>query len=122
MRDVHWLGPRVDTPELFADLDVFVLPSTEPEPYGIVVVEALASGTPVVVTAAGGAREIVDRAPAGSATRVPPANVRALADALTKVTPVTTSAKERSTRHSLQPSAGPRGFADIFREVATPVT
>src|SRR6266480_843782 len=43
---VHWLGPRIDTPELFADLDLFVLPSTEPEPYGIVVVEALASGAP----------------------------------------------------------------------------
>ena len=51
-------APRTDVPDLLADLDVFVLPSTEPEPYGLVVVEALASGTPVVVTDAGGPREI----------------------------------------------------------------
>ncbi len=83
--DVHWLGPRADTPELFADLDLFVLPSTEPEPFGIVVVEALASGAPVVVTAAGGAPEIVARAAAGSGTTVPPADAAALADAIVRL-------------------------------------
>ena len=61
----HWLGARADVPELLADLDLFVLPSTEPEPYGLVVVEALASGAPVVVTDAGGPREIAAGATAG---------------------------------------------------------
>jgi glycosyltransferase involved in cell wall biosynthesis len=116
--DLHWVGPRADTPELFADLDVFVLPSTEPEPYGIVVVEALASGTPVVVSDAGGVREIVERAASGSGTRVPPGDAAALADALVEVTPRTTSTTVRSARRSLQPAPATARFAEIFREVA----
>jgi glycosyltransferase involved in cell wall biosynthesis len=118
MRDVHWLGPRADTPEIYADLDVFVLPSTEPEPYGIVVVEALASGTPVVVTDAGGAREIVDHAAADSGTLVPPRDTGALADALVAVTSHSTSANSRAARRSLQPAPATGRFAEIFRDVA----
>jgi glycosyltransferase involved in cell wall biosynthesis len=118
MPGVHWLGPRSDVAELYADLDVFVLPSTEPEPYGIVVVEALASGTPVVVTDAGGAPEIFDHAAPGSGTRVPPGDATALADALVEVTPATTSADGRAARRSLQPAPEMDRFADIFRQVA----
>jgi glycosyltransferase involved in cell wall biosynthesis len=116
--DVHWLGPRTDTPELFADLDLFVLPSTEPEPYGIVVVEALASGAPVVVTNAGGAPEIVARAAPGSGTTVPPGDAAALAGAIVRIAPMTTDSARRRLRPALQPAAPSGRVAEIFREAA----
>jgi glycosyltransferase involved in cell wall biosynthesis len=40
-------------------LDVVVHASTQPEPFGLVIVEGLASGRAVIVSAAGGARELV---------------------------------------------------------------
>jgi glycosyltransferase involved in cell wall biosynthesis len=121
MPDLHWPGPRADVADLFADIDTFVLPSTEPEPYGIVVVEALASGTPVVVTDAGGVREVVDQAAPGSATRVPPRDAAALADAIVEVAPGTTSTSSRSARRSLQPAHATGRLAEIFRQQAAGV-
>jgi glycosyltransferase involved in cell wall biosynthesis len=118
LRDVHWVGPRTDMPALLADVDVFVLPSTEPEPYGLVAVEALASGARVIVSDAGGAPEIIERAPSDSGVRVPPRDVEALASAIAVLLPSATSTNTRAERESRQPSSEMSRFADIFRAVA----
>ena len=101
---VHWIGHRSDMAELHADLDLFALASTEPEPYGLVAVEALASGAPIVVTDTGGAAEILERAPAGSGRTVPPDDAGALAEAMAELLPAgSSSAVRRATR--LAPTA-----------------
>jgi glycosyltransferase involved in cell wall biosynthesis len=46
--------------QLFADAFAFLLPITWPEPFGMVMIEALAAGTPVVVFSHGAAPEIVE--------------------------------------------------------------
>jgi glycosyltransferase involved in cell wall biosynthesis len=56
---VELLGHRDDVPELFAAADVAIHASIEPEPFGLVVLEALAAGTPVLAASAGGAAEIL---------------------------------------------------------------
>lgn len=55
---VRFLGPRQDIPEFLKSIDIFLLP-TRAEPFGIVIVEAMASGIPVVATKTGGVPEIV---------------------------------------------------------------
>jgi len=76
---VSFLGQRDDVPALLPGLDVFVNASFG-EPFGIVTVEAMAAGVPVVVTAAGGAPEIVDDGATGML--VVPGDARSLAEAI----------------------------------------
>jgi glycosyltransferase involved in cell wall biosynthesis len=57
---VRFLGQRPDVPRLMAAADVFCQPNSGPEPFGIVLVEALYAGLPVVTSGFGGAAEIVD--------------------------------------------------------------
>ncbi len=56
---VRFLGQRSDVPRLLAAADVHCQPNQGPEPFGIVFVEALAAGLPIVTFAMGGPREIV---------------------------------------------------------------
>jgi glycosyltransferase involved in cell wall biosynthesis len=53
------LPHRSDIPRLMRSLDVFVLPSTLPDPLPTVVLEAMAAKKPVVATAHGGALEMI---------------------------------------------------------------
>jgi glycosyltransferase involved in cell wall biosynthesis len=54
------LGYRTDVAELLHGFDILVLPSTLPDPFPTVVLEAMASAKPVAATAHGGALEMVD--------------------------------------------------------------
>lgn len=56
---VHFLGFRDDVRPYLADFDIHVVPSTAPEPFGRVVIEGLMLGVPTIVSAHGGAIEIV---------------------------------------------------------------
>jgi glycosyltransferase involved in cell wall biosynthesis len=59
---VRWLGQRSDIPDVMAGADVYCQPNIGPEPFGIVFVEALAAGLPVIAAGIGGSAEIVDDA------------------------------------------------------------
>jgi glycosyltransferase involved in cell wall biosynthesis len=94
----HLVGRRDDIALFMADLDAFALPSTEPEPFGLVAIEALASGVPVVVTEGGGAPEVLEGCPPAMGRVVPPGDPAALAAALSELLPATTSAEKRRAR------------------------
>lgn len=55
---VHFLGFRQDVPDLMKAADFLVFPSRY-EPFGLVVLEAMATGIPVVTAATTGAAELV---------------------------------------------------------------
>lgn len=55
---VEFLGDRQDVPELFQNLDIFILPSVW-EGLGIAILEAQAIGVPVLASNVGGIKEIV---------------------------------------------------------------
>jgi glycosyltransferase involved in cell wall biosynthesis len=55
---VRFLGRRADIPDLLASMDIFLLP-TRDETFGIVLLEAMAAGLPVVASRVGGIPEIV---------------------------------------------------------------
>jgi glycosyltransferase involved in cell wall biosynthesis len=56
---VKFLGYRTDVAELMKAVDVVVHTSTEPEPFGRVIVEAMLAERPVIATSGGGVDEIV---------------------------------------------------------------
>lgn len=79
---VHFLG-RVSDEELvrcYQAADVCVVPSAALEGFGLIVLEALACGTPVVASAVGGLPEAVGRL--DSSALVPPGDIDALRDRL----------------------------------------
>ncbi|MEM9773162.1 MAG: glycosyltransferase family 4 protein [Chloroflexota bacterium] len=51
---------KTKVPELYAESDIFVFASVWPEPFGRVIIEAMASGVAVVGTSVGGAAELLD--------------------------------------------------------------
>jgi glycosyltransferase involved in cell wall biosynthesis len=60
LRDhVCFLGEREDVPDVLRALDLLLVPSWE-EPFGRVVIEAMAMRTPVVATSLGGPAEVID--------------------------------------------------------------
>lgn len=57
---VVFTGFRSDVPRLMAALEIVVLSSSAPEPFGRVVIEGMAAGKPVIATAAGGVLDIIE--------------------------------------------------------------
>jgi glycosyltransferase involved in cell wall biosynthesis len=77
---IIFTGFRTDIPCVMAASDVVVHSASEPEPFGRVIVEAMAAGRPVVATAAGGVLDIVEDQVTG--LLVPPKNAALMAKAI----------------------------------------
>ena len=77
---VHFAGFQSDIPAVMASLDVLVHSSSSPEPFGIVVIEGMAAGKPVIATSAGGVLDIIEDAQSG--LLVPVGDDRAMAEAI----------------------------------------
>jgi glycosyltransferase involved in cell wall biosynthesis len=76
---VRFLPFTENVPEFMAAIDVFVMPSYS-ETFGLVLIEAMAMGKPVIATGAGGVPEIVEDGRDG--LLIPPRDAKALAEAI----------------------------------------
>jgi glycosyltransferase involved in cell wall biosynthesis len=106
---------------LFADAFAFLMPITWPEPFGLVMIEALAAGTPVLAFANGAAPEIIQHGVNGflvhdedemaavveRAAEISPEECRRTAAERFAPDQVA-SAYERVYRHAARGGAGPR--------------
>ena len=109
---IRFLDQRSDVQSLLRAADIYCQPNAGPEPFGIAFVEALSAGLPVVTTAIGGAREIVDDT---CGILVPPHDPSALAATLRRLI------RDASLRTRLG-AAGPsraRSLCDPQRQMAS---
>jgi glycosyltransferase involved in cell wall biosynthesis len=79
-KHVGFIGFQEDMASIYQALDIVVHASTQPEPFGRTIVEAMACGKPVIVSHTGGAAELY--AHGHDALGIPPRDPAALASAL----------------------------------------
>jgi glycosyltransferase involved in cell wall biosynthesis len=103
-------------------LDVVVHASSHPEPFGLVIAEGLACGKPVVVSAAGGAAELVE--PGVDALTFAPGDALALGNAIATLGSDAAlrarlgAAARRTAVRRFDPDVFTRAFLDIYERVA----
>jgi glycosyltransferase involved in cell wall biosynthesis len=77
---VVFTGFREDVADIISSMDLLVHASVLPEPFGLVIIEAMLQGLPVVATGGGGVGEIVEDGVTG--VLVPPRDAGAMAAAM----------------------------------------
>ncbi len=92
-RRVRFAGAVAEAPRYFRAFDLFVLPSDH-EPFGMVLLEAMAAGVPLIATRCGGAQEVV--ADAGGLFDV--GDDQALAELMVQCHAMSSAERERLVR------------------------
>jgi glycosyltransferase involved in cell wall biosynthesis len=104
----HWLGPRADVPDLLAITDIFAFPTYYGEGIPRVLLEAGATGLPIVTTATRGCRDVVQDGVSG--LLVPVRSVDALEAAIVRLI------EDPAERERLGKAAHDRVVADFTIE------
>ncbi|MEA3236453.1 glycosyltransferase [Pseudomonas mosselii] len=94
---VDFLGQVPDARRYFRAFDVFAL-SSDHEPFGMVLLEAMVAGVPVLATACGGAREVVE----GVGVLFPLGDAAQLAQGLKHMAGLDAQQREACAGHMLQ--------------------
>jgi glycosyltransferase involved in cell wall biosynthesis len=104
---------RADVVAALAEADVFVL-SSKFETFGVVVVEALAMGVPVIATRCGGPEDIIEK---GDGLLVPVDDVNALANAMIRLVQSSPTANRLARRQRCRERFGSEGIAARWLEL-----
>jgi glycosyltransferase involved in cell wall biosynthesis len=117
-------GFRTDVPRLMAACDIICHTTRVPEPFGLVVLEAMAQGRPVIATQGGGPSEMIESASQG--VLIPPEDSAALAAAITALADdpearrrIGVAARER-VKAQFTPEVAAATFLSYLDELASP--
>jgi glycosyltransferase involved in cell wall biosynthesis len=80
---IRFTGFREDIPKIMRLSDVIVHASIRPEPFGLVIIEGMASGKSVIATDMGGPKEIITDGVDG--LLIPPKDENAISDAVIRI-------------------------------------
>lgn len=108
----HFLGWRDDLPVIYADLDVAALSSVN-EGTPVSIIEAIASGVPVVATHVGGVPDVLRNGARGSL--VPPRDPKAMAEAIEQALSPQAKAHAMSMRAQVNEYRADRLCRDLAR-------
>jgi glycosyltransferase involved in cell wall biosynthesis len=114
-------GYHANVDEYYAAMDIVVHASVTPEPFGMVVPEAMAAGCAVIAADAGGPREVVEHGIDG--LLVPPGDVDALSRAVLSLASDSTlrykmaAAGKQKARARFGIGAGAAKIADIYAAI-----
>jgi UDP-glucose:(heptosyl)LPS alpha-1,3-glucosyltransferase len=113
---VRFTGGVADTRPYYAASDVFVLPTLY-EPFGLVFLEAMAAGLPVVASTGAGAAELVQTGVNGAVTDA--LDTAAIAEAIRHCVTNTAvmSAAARATAQQFTAQAMSKQYADIYHRL-----
>jgi len=118
---VRFTGHRTDIPSIMKSADTVICASSLPEPFGRVIIESMAVGTPVIATDAGGAAEIISDGKNG--LLVPIRDSDAMALAMQRITQDSVfrnairSAALRNIADHYTVSQHAQSISDIYRSV-----
>ena len=119
---VHFLGHRRDVPQLMKAVDFLVFPSRY-EPFGLVVIEAMATGIPVITASSTGAADLVK--PEAGIVISDSDDVEAASEALQLLTSnpelrnkMGQAARAIAEQHSWKSMA--KHYVDLFEEIKQP--
>jgi glycosyltransferase involved in cell wall biosynthesis len=118
---VYMLGFRNDIPDLMNAADIFIHASIKPEPFGRVILEAMALGKPVIATNAGGVPEIICHDETG--LLIPMNDPQSMADSIEMLLADTRRARQigwtaqRSVRERFSSEKMARGVERVYYEV-----
>jgi glycosyltransferase involved in cell wall biosynthesis len=118
---VFLLGRRDDVPDLLQELDIVVLPSLR-EGTPMALLEAMGVGRPVVASAVGGVKDVVDNGRTGLV--VAPSDVPALATAIERlvddaeVRQAIGQAASATVREKFSGEVMTRRYTEVYRQIA----
>jgi phosphatidylinositol alpha-mannosyltransferase len=123
--DVEWFGTVTDVPrnELLRGATAFCAPSLRGESFGVVLLEAMAAGAPIVASAIEGYQNVAR--PGKDALFVPPGDVDALRDALRRLLDdselrarLVASGRERAEQFSMRRLA--QRYLELYERALVP--